>query len=215
MIGGGPARALILANGDLPPARVVRALASRVRAAGGIVVCADGGLRHAARLGFRPDALVGDRDSAPPRLVARFRRAALPRDPDQESTDLEKAIRYCLAAGCRSAEIVGAIGDRIDHSTGALACLRKFGRRIDLTLHDRSGTLRLLARRENIAVRRGEVFSLIPLTRCRGIVLRGAAYPLRGETLELGVREGISNRATGRSLEIRHAAGALLLYRLR
>lgn len=207
--------ALIIANGDLPPADIVRREARRTRDAGGIIVCADGGARHAARLRIRPDVVLGDLDSAPRPALRAFPGTPVVRDRDQESTDLEKALRHCLAAGCASVVVVGAVGDRIDHSTGALGCLRKYGRRIPMLLLDRAGEIRLLAREESIAVSPGETFSLIPVGRCGGIVLKGAKYPLSGESLELGVREGISNRATGRRLLIRYESGALLLYRLR
>ena len=207
--------AVVIANGDLPPERVVRGAVRLARRSGGIVVCADGGARHAVRLGLRPDAIVGDLDSLPRESRASLRGVPIFFDPDQESTDLEKALRHCLAAGCTSAVVAGAIGDRIDHSAGALSCLKRFGRRIDLTFLDRSGELRLLRRAERIVVEPGEVFSLIPLGRCGGITLRGALYPLEGEALEAGVRDGTSNRATGRFLSIRHRSGTLLLYRPR
>jgi thiamine pyrophosphokinase len=207
--------ALVIANGDIPPDAVVREAARRTRAAGGIVVCADGGSRHAVRLRIRPDLIIGDLDS-----LSRGARRAFPGAPvlrltDQESTDLDKALRYCIAASCGSAVVVGAIGDRADHSAGALGCLRRYGRKIRLTLLDRAGEIRLLDRRERIAVVPGETFSLIALGRCAGIVLKGARYPLDGEALEPGVRDGISNRATGRELVVNHRSGTLLLYRLR
>ena len=207
--------ALVIANGDLPPRRVVLEAAREARAGGGLIVCADGGARHAARLRVRPDVILGDLDSAPAHARRAFPRAMVLRFPDQETTDLDKAIRWCIGAGCGSIVVLGAIGDRIDHSTGALGCLKKFGRAVRLTLLDRSGELRILARSEAVRVRSGDTFSLIPLGRVRGVVLRGAEYPLRGESLEAGVREGISNRATGKILGIRHRSGTLLLYRLR
>jgi thiamine pyrophosphokinase len=206
--------ALVIANGDLPPDAVVRRYARRMRKAGGIVLCADGGARHAVRLGIRPDLILGDLDSVPRAVRTRFPRTPVWRIPEQESTDLEKAIRFCLEANCGGVVVAGAVGDRLDHSSGALGCLKKYGRKLPLLLLDRAGRARLLARRETIAVTPGETFSLVPLGRCRGIVLRGAQYPLSRETLEAGVREGISNRATGRRLSIRHSSGALLLYRL-
>jgi thiamine pyrophosphokinase len=207
--------ALIIANGDIPGAGVVRALARAVKRRSGLILCADGGSAHAMALGIRPSVILGDLDSLPRGVRASFPRSTVIRYPDQESTDLEKAVRYCIAAGCASADIVGATGGRIDHTAGALGCLRRFGRRISLRIIDRAGELRLLRRRERIPARRGEAFSLIPLGRCRGIVLTGALYPLAGESLEPGVREGISNRALGGALTIRHATGTLLLYRFR
>lgn len=207
--------ALVLANGDLPPDAVVRSAARTVKAGGGIIVCADGGSRHAIRLRIRPDAIVGDLDSLPVRVRSRLPGVPIVRVPDQESTDLEKALRHCLLARCDRVVVAGAIGNRIDHTTGALGCLRKFGTRLDLTLLDGSGELRRLQRSERLTMQRRETFSLVPLGRCTGITLTGALYPLKGETLEAGVREGISNRAAGRSVSVKYKTGVLLLYRMR
>jgi len=203
--------ALIIANGDLPE----RALVNRLAGEADVIICADGGARHALRQRLRPDVILGDLDSISLLQRRHFQHVRILRIPDQESTDLEKAIRYCIALKLISVVIVGAIGDRLDHSTGAVGCFRKYGRKIHITLFDRAGTLSLLSPDETIPVQRGEVFSLIPLGRCTGVRLDGARYPLAGETLQLGVREGISNSATGRTVRVRHSGGTLLFYRMR
>ncbi len=203
--------ALILANGEHPPGPVVRALAGQAR----LIVCADGGAAHAVRLGVRPTIILGDLDS-----LSRTARKALPDVPllyidDQESTDLEKAVRFCIRSGFRSIAITGGLGSRIDHSTGALGLFKKFRNACELTLYDTVGMLTLLPRSARLTTRRGEQLSLIPLDHCRGISTTNLLYPLRNESLRLGVREGISNVALARHSTIRHKAGTLLLYRFR
>jgi thiamine pyrophosphokinase len=202
--------ALVIANGDVPGRALVRGIAAKAD----VVICADGGARHALRLGIRPHLILGDLDSISASIRRQFSDVEILRIPEQESTDLEKAIRYCLRQQIGAVTIAGAIGDRLDHSTGALGCFRKFGRKIRISLVDRAGTLSLLGRDETIAMRRGERFSLIPVGRCPGVRTEGARYPLGGETLQLGVREGISNCATRKSVRVRHAGGTLLLYRM-
>jgi len=201
--------ACVIANGDLPGAAVVRRLAREAD----VIICADGGTRHAARLGIRPDVIIGDMDSLSAAHRRRFRDVRILRVRDQESTDLEKALRHCVGLHIRSAVIVAAVGDRLDHSAGALGCFRKFGRRIRLTLVDRGGTLSLLGPDETITMARGALFSLIPVGRCTGVRIDGARYPMQGGSLEPGVREGISNSATGKSVRVRHSGGTLLFYR--
>jgi len=207
---GRHAYACVIANGEIPGAALVKRLAR----AADIVICADGGTRHAVRLGIRPDVILGDLDSLSAADRRRFQDAAVLRIPDQESTDLEKAIRYCLRRGFGSVVIVGAVGDRLDHSTGALGCFKRFGNKIRMTLVDRGGTLTLLSRDESIKMSPGERFSLIPLGRCSGVRIDGARYPLKGSPLQLGVHEGIGNSAAGGTVRVRHEGGTLLLYRM-
>ncbi len=206
----GPGRsACVIANGDLPGAAVARRLARDAD----VIICADGGARHAARLGIRPDVIIGDMDSLSAAHRRRFRDVRILRVRDQESTDLEKALRHCVALGIRSVVVVAAVGDRLDHSTGALGCFRKFRREIRLTLVDRGGTLSHLGPDETVTMARGALFSLIPVGRCTGVRIDGARYPMKGGSLEPGVREGISNRATGKTVRVRHSDGTLLIYR--
>jgi thiamine pyrophosphokinase len=204
-------RALIIANGALPPRKLTRLLARR----SGLVVCADGGANHALTLGIRPGVILGDLDSIRPKTLRAFRTVTLLRIADQESTDLEKAIRHCLKMGYNAIDIAGATGDRVDHTAGALGCLRRFAGRASLKLYDAVGSIETAGRSITLSTRKGEKISLIPLTRCSGVTTTNLRYPLKRGTLELGVREGISNEATARRIRLSVRRGTLLVQRFR
>lgn len=204
-------RALIIANGTLPSHRLVRRLAS----AADLVICADGGANHARLTRITPDFIIGDMDSTTPSTIKCFRRVPLILVDDQESTDLEKAIQLCIDMMCTSVDIVGATGDRLDHTTGTLGCFKKFGKKARLQLFDTVGVVSMIEKKIGFATMVGEKISLIPLERCEGITTRNLKYALQNESLELGVREGISNEATGRRVTISVKRGILLLYRFR
>src|SRR5437764_395174 len=85
-------RALIIANGDVPTTRRVKSLASSC----GMVVCADGGANHARRMRIVPDVILGDLDSMTAATRGHFMGVPVLFLEDQESTDLEKAIRFCI-----------------------------------------------------------------------------------------------------------------------
>ena len=201
--------ALIVANGILPPATVVRRLAARAD----LVVCADGGANRAREYRIKPDVILGDLDSLSSATARSYKGTPILRIADRESTDLEKAIGYCLLLGVDSADIVGALGGRIDHITGSLGCFKRFGGKIELRFIGEGGELTRIGRSVNLRTRRGDKLSLIPLGRCSGITTRNLKYPLRDDFLETGVREGISNEATGRSARISVKRSTLLLYR--
>jgi thiamine pyrophosphokinase len=201
--------ALIIANG-VPPARP---LARRLAAGADLIICADGGANHAVRLGIRPDVIVGDLDSVTAASRRRLRSVPALRIAEQESTDLEKAIRHALLHRCAGITVVGAFGGRVDHTAGNLGCFRKFGARCALRFVDDDGTLAAVRTREVLRTRRGELISLIPLGRCTGVTTRNFKYGLRNATLELGVREGTSNRATASTASVSVRKGTLLFYR--
>ena len=101
---------VILAAGDFPSAG---GEARRILDAAKRVVCCDGAAdAYRRRTGREPDAVVGDCDS----LRGRF--ANVVRVPDQETNDLEKAVRFCANRGWKNPVLLGATGRRDDHAIG-------------------------------------------------------------------------------------------------
>src|SRR5512145_2694515 len=120
-------RAAIVAAG---PLRDRPGLRTRIRRAD-LVICVDGGLRAARRLGVRPDAAIGDFDSATAPLLAWARRAGaeIIRHPvEKDQTDAELALGFALARGAREVELFGALGGRVDHLLANVALLLRGGR---------------------------------------------------------------------------------------
>lgn len=202
-------RSLIIANGILPPATIVRHLAKHAN----YIVCADGGSRHASRLHIRPDIILGDLDSHNFSTRKTSGRVPLLRLPDQNDTDLQKAIAYLISRNCGSIDIVGAFGNRIDHCTVALGCFSRYRRQAHLRMFDSQGVLTFVDRRIRFVSQIGERISLIPFNRCNGITTTNLRYPLRNETLAPGLREGISNESVSTRVAITCSRGVLLLYR--
>ncbi len=201
--------ALIIANGTLPQPDFVRGLVKFAN----LIVCADGGANHARELGIKPNIIIGDFDSILPETRRYFTSVEQQHVDDQNSTDLEKAVEYCLNHKVTSADVVGASGARIDHTIVGLGIFKKYGARIHLRLLDTLGELTLIRKEIHLATREGEVFSLIPLDTCTGVTTKNLKYPLANEILAPGVRDGLGNIATSSDITITVADGSLLIYR--
>src|SRR5713101_5077058 len=130
-------KALIIANGSLPAGSVIRKLLPSCD----IIVCADGGANQARKLHITPDIILGDMDSITKSTRTYFSRIPLLVVKDQNSTDLEKAITYCIRQEIKCADVIGALGGRIDHSTGSLGCFPKFRHDIHLRMFDSDGVV--------------------------------------------------------------------------
>jgi thiamine pyrophosphokinase len=200
--------ALILANGD-PPSR---SLLKKLKRHAAHFVCADGGANTAARLNLKPDIVIGDFDSITPKTRKRFRAIHFERIEDQNTTDLEKVIIWSVGCGYTRIVITGAAGKRIDHTVGNLGVLYKFSKRAELTMIDDSGEIFYVGKKKTIAATVGGTISLIPLTRCSGITTTGLQYPLKNESLRLGVRESTSNVAIKKRVTVSVKHGTLLLF---
>ena len=112
---------VILANGSFPRRKC---LLETLRAAARIVCC-DGAAANLLRAGLEPDLVVGDLDSLDPALKKRFGERLL-HESEQETNDLSKAFRACMARGWTLIVILGAGGRREDHLLGNASLLPMF-----------------------------------------------------------------------------------------
>ena len=201
--------ALIVGNGE-PPSREL--FAARARGAD-LVLCADGGADTARRLGRAPDYIAGDLDSVSGAGMAAVAGDRLVRvDADDTGTDMQKVLRLALDLRVERADLLGFTGRRTDHTLWNLSLLRSFGDRLDLRLIDDYCEIRLIRGRVRFRADLGQKLSLCPLDGpADGIDTEGLRWPLRGESLVPGRRDGISNEVTASPVEIRVGRGDLLL----
>lgn len=177
---------------------------------GDFIVACDAGYRNAARLGVRPDLIVGDFDSAPQPVTDR-ETIVLPHVKDD--TDTQFAARWLLEHGYREIVLLGALGGaRVEHmfaniSTGLYLALQG----VQVVLADARSEMHYLLPDRPLALERKDwmylsVFALGgPMT---GVTLEGVYYPLQDATLtELDYPLGTSNEFTRSVAHLRCAGG--------
>jgi thiamine pyrophosphokinase len=202
-------RVLLIANGVLPPPRVVRRLAS----SSDFVACADGGTKHALRLGIQPDIVIGDLDSLSATIRRHLKHAEIVRLADQNKTDLEKTILFLLRRKAKHITVVGATGKRIDQTIANVGLLMKYGRKASLTFIDPTGEIEIVQSRTKFRAKVGTTVSLIPAGRPVRVTTKGLRFALKNEMLEFGSR-GVSNEVIAPIVEIRVRGGTLFLVKL-
>lgn len=77
------------------------------------ILCADGGYRHAVRLGVEPDLIIGDLDSGIDSYPAEIRHMIYPAEKD--ATDANLCLDYAISHGYEEIIILGGLGGRLDH----------------------------------------------------------------------------------------------------
>ena len=202
--------ALILANGQPPSKTTLK----RLLANASFFVCADGGANTAARYGLKPAAIVGDMDSIQPLTLRKFRDVELLKTIDDYSTDLEKTLAWVTDRGYSAITVAGATGGRPDHFIGNLSAMVKYSPRATVTFVDDTSEWMYVDCPRLFKLPVGATVSLIPLSRCDGIVTRGLRWNLNFESLELGVREATSNVVEESPVHISVSKGNLILFHL-
>jgi thiamine pyrophosphokinase len=200
--------ALILANGNPPGKRLLHKF---LRSAGWFI-CADGGANTAARYHCTPDLIIGDLDSITKKTLAHFSSVPVKRLKDQNSTDLEKALTAAVHQKYNEIFVLGATGGRFDHALGNFSALSKFSRRAQITLIDQFGKYFSTNHSNEFHLPCGTTVSLLPLSRCTGIVTTGLKWNLTKESLELGVRESTSNVVVSSPIRIKLRRGRLIVF---
>jgi thiamine pyrophosphokinase len=189
-------RATLFINGDL-----ARLPQLRLRKKD-FLIGVDGGTRLARKLGLKLDLIIGDFDSLP-----RPTKGNVIYKVSQELTDTEFALEYCLKHGYKDVVLVGILGSRLDHFLANIF----LGYRFNLTIIEGKQTLYFVSSKINLAGKKGDLISLIPLSDCLGVTTEGLEWPLQGETLKVGTSRGISNVMTGKSARVSLEKGRLLV----
>lgn len=177
------------------------------------VLAADGGANHLARIGVRPEAVVGDLDSIRPGIRRWVGEERMVLRPDQEFTDLHKTLAYAFdERGARQVVVLAATGGRLDHDVENLALLARWASRGALEMRDGRHRIVPVLQRTEFVTTSGQRISLMPVGRCERVWARGLRWGLTGEPLDLVSRTGVSNVAEGEHVEIRVEGGALLVF---
>lgn len=182
-----------------------------------LVLCADGGVRHALALGLTPDLVLGDFDSAGPVVVTEIAARGIPvhKVPtEKDETDTELAILEAIKLGATAITLVGVTGGRLDHTVANLLILPGIPSKVEVRVLDASAVLWLVRPGGRIAVpaHPDTYLSLLPLSpEVRGIVAEGVQWPLDGDTLRWGQTRGVSNRITADEAFIAVREGYLLV----
>lgn len=165
------------------------------------VIAVDAGLSVLHHLHLMPDEVVGDLDTADPKLVQEYQ--ALPEvafevhQPEKDETDTELALLTAAKAGCDQVDILGALGGRMDHAIGNIQLLYQFFRQgMEISIYDARNRIYLIEGRKKFCKTElyGTYLSFLPLTETvEGMTLRGFKYPLNHRTIQLGTSLCISN----------------------
>jgi thiamine pyrophosphokinase len=179
-----------------------------------LVVVLDSAIERVMSLDIKIDVLLGDfdRDFDPEVYKTKQYPLEIVHTPDQNKTDLEKALDYLIERKIPSVNIVWATGKRADHTITNLTNIVRYRDLIKIVILDDHSKIFLLPNKFEKWYTAGTPISLIPIGVVKGIHSQNLVYPLANDTLTIGYRTGSSNAVASDGLvTIEHAEGDLLL----
>lgn len=205
--------AIIFANGQPCSKALVDILLSQHTEA--IKVVLDGAIEHIESYKIIPDVWLGDFDHRldEKKFLEQYPNLNIIHTPDQEYTDLEKAISWLIENKVKTVIILWATGKRLDHTVNNVVNIARFNPVLDkIILYDDYSVCIPLPKFFEQYFTQGSVISLLPLGEVKGIVTENLKYPLCNESLRLGYRNGTSNEVLSDGIvRIRYTVGDLLL----
>lgn len=179
-----------------------------------LVVVLDSAIERVISLDIKVDVLLGDfdRDFDPEVYKTKQYPLEIVHTPDQNKTDLEKALDYLIERKIPAVNIVWATGKRADHTITNLTNIVRYRDLIKIVILDDHSKIFLLPNKFEKWYTAGTPISLIPIGVVKGIHSQNLVYPLANDTLTIGYRTGSSNAVASDGLvTIEHSEGDLLL----
>ena len=201
---------LLVANAPLSWTPRLAAMA----AAAAPLLAADGGADHLARLGLRPAAVIGDLDSINCETRAWLGEAPLVERPDQDRTDLDKALEYAFDdLGVERLTVLAAVGGRVDHDLGNLGLLARLAMGEKLIFEDEGHRILAVAGEATLVAQPGETWSFWTYDPSVRVTIDGVRWPIEDATIDAGGRPSISNQATTEEVRVQATGGAVIVTR--
>lgn len=174
------------------------------------IICADGGTTHTKKLGIIPDVVIGDFDSSSDKEEYK-NKIVHPREKDD--TDLFIAVRYAYEKGIRECVIIGALGERLDHTYTNLSLLLYGSKnKMKITFLSEKEKIFYVDDNEtfyNDGYRYVSVFSLTKIS--KGVSYKGLKYSLDNYDMISEYPIGVSNEFISDCAEITVKNGVLMV----
>lgn len=203
---GEKAENVILANGAFPHKRLPLTILRNA----GYIVCCDGAINNLSKTSIQPDAIVGDCDSLSPENSRKYARI-IHRVKEQETNDLTKAVQFCIRQGRTNLTILGATGNREDHTIGNVSLLAEYLRQAKVRMITDYGIFEAIDSTTAFESYSGQQVSLFSIDSCL-VTTQNLKYSVRNQKFT-NWWQATLNESTADWFTIQ-TDGRMLVYRL-
>ena len=204
-------KCIILANGKPPKKSIITFFQRRDYKK---LICADGGSNSALKMKLVPDVIIGDFDSISSKALKDFNSVSkIIRLKRQNDTDVEKCLKYAIKNKFEEALLLGATGNRLDHTFCNIGIVLKFFPQIKVSLIAEDSFMKAYTGNIELKTIPGETISLYGISPETKIISNGLKYELKNISLPFGVKESTSNIAKKESVKLKIVNGVVFVIR--
>lgn len=204
-------KCIILANGKPPKKSVITFFQKN---GFNTLICADGGSNSALKMKLVPNVIIGDLDSISSAALKEFKSVSkIVQIKRQNDTDVEKCLKYAIKNKFEEVILLGATGNRLDHTFCNLGIVLKFFPQIKISLIAENSFLIAYTGDVELKTFPGETISLYGISSKTKITSKGLKYELKNAVLPFGVRESTSNIAKKNMVRLKIIDGVIFIIR--
>ena len=159
----------------------------------GTIICTDGSANKLLENGLAPNIIIGDMDSST--IDQDSFKGLYVEIPDQDNTDLDKALEWCTLNSISPVTVLGTSQLREDHTLGNLILLANYSDELDINFVTDYFTITCHHGKRSFTSFKQQLVSILPVEDIQSITTEGLEFPLIDEPLPPSSR-GISNCAT-------------------
>ena len=184
--------ALIIANGEVCSNKLIGELLEWSP----YIIVLDGALDTVLSLGIHFDVLLGDFDNC---TIEELSQKVPPKKeikhtPNQDKTDLEKAIEFLIEKKYEAVNILWATGKRRDHYLNNIAIMARYWQQIKIVMCDNYSRIYPIQSGFKKHFNKGDNLSLMPLNTVKNITTTNLVWNLNNQTLEFPYATSSSNK---------------------
>jgi len=175
------------------------------------IICVDNGYEIVQKLNIIPSVLIGDLDSV--NLDSVNQNVEVVKKENQNLSDLEKALHYCIEKNFTKIYLIGSTGLRDDHNLANLMLISDFIEKLDITVLSDEYEINAIKGKMKFSCKKGTQISLISIDANNQVTTNGLKYNLNNEALRSS-SQGLSNLVTEDNFSIESEKPILLFRKL-
>ena len=177
---------VLIANGQRPShPKIIQIIKDAEK-----IICIDNGYEIIKDLKIIPSAIIGDLDSV--NLNEVDQSVEIIKREDQNSSDLEKALNYCIEKGFSKVYLLASTGLRDDHNLANLILIIDFIEKINVIILSDEYEIEAVKGKKKYKSKKNTQISIISINEGNKITTGGLKYNLKDEVLK-SRSHGISN----------------------
>ena len=187
---------MLLVNGEFPTHPVPLRFLNSAET----IICTDGSADKLLAHGRTPDVIIGDMDST--KLKKDDSKGVWISSLNQNKTDLQKTLDWCIANNLNDVIVLGAMGKREDHSLGNLHLLAEFSKKLKMKFVTNYAVIHSFKGKRTFSSLIGQQISIVAIENIQSISTVGLKYELKNKSFPPACN-GISNEAIGEIFTIK------------